>query len=210
MNKLNVYIVTRKKATIDINKDILVEDLGEVFCLDNGIKKSIENIRIKKKADEENWDYIKAIDITEKVLTKFPDIDLKMMGEVEILLEYKSVEKNKPFLEFIKVALVCIILFFGASLAIINFHEDVNASKSMEKIYFSLTGNKKENPLVMVIPYSFGIGIGVMIFFTRIFSASKRRKKEPGPMEIELYFYDQQMEEKILNETKKGEESLKR
>lgn len=202
MNYQSVYIVINKKASIEVDNDILVEDLGDVYCIDPEIKKSIEKIRIKKKAIEEDWDQIKAIDITEKVLTKFSDIDLHMLGEVEILLEYKSQEKYKPFFEFIKVALVCIILFFGASLAIINFHEDVNASKSMEKMYFTFTGKKKENPLVMVIPYSIGIGVGVIMFFNRVFSASKRRKKEPGPMEIQLYSYDQQMEEKVLNDEK--------
>ncbi len=202
MDNQSVYIVINKKASIEVDNDILVEDLGDVYCIDPNIKKSIEKTRIKKKSTEEDWDYIKAIDITEKVLTKFPDIDLHMLGEIEILVEYKSKEVYKPFLEFVKVFLVCIILFFGASLAIINFHEDVNASKSMEKMYFTFTGKKRENPLVMVIPYSIGIGVGVIVFFNRVFSASKRRKKEPGPMEIQLYSYDQQMEEKILNDAK--------
>lgn len=41
-----------------------------------------------------------------------------------------------------------------------------------------------------------------MTFFTRVLSPSQRRRKEPGPMEIELYLYDKDMEESILNDTK--------
>ncbi len=58
----------------------------------------------------------------------------------------------------------------------------------------------------MGIPYSIGIGIGVIAFFTKTFSSSKRRQKEPGPMQIELFGYDQDMEKQIMNEVKKNNE----
>ncbi|WP_313757139.1 stage V sporulation protein AA [Tissierella sp.] len=207
MDKEKVYIVVNKKASIEPDKDALIEDLGEVYCVKPDIKKNIENIRVKKRNVEEDWDYITAIEISEKVLGRYPDIDLELLGEVEVLIEYKSRQKERPFFEFIKVFLVCIVLFFGASIAIINFHADVDAKQAMEKLYFTFTGEKKNNPLIMNIPYSIGIGVGVLTFFTRIFSFSERRKKEPGPMEIELFLYDEDMEKHILNDIKKNEKS---
>ncbi|MBU5254602.1 stage V sporulation protein AA [Tissierella praeacuta] len=207
MDKEKVYIVINKKASIEPDKDALVKDLGEVYSTKPDIKKNIENIRVKKRNVEEDWDYITATEISEKVLSRYPDIDLDLLGEVEVLIEYKSRQKERPFFEFIKVFLVCIVLFFGASIAIINFHADVDAKKAMEKLYFTFTGEKKSNPLIMNIPYSIGIGVGVLTFFTRIFSFSERRKKEPGPMEIELFLYDEDMEKHILNDIKKNEKS---
>lgn len=202
-----VYISVAKKASIDTELDVLVRDLGEVFCTNEKLRLAINNILIKKKNKEEDWDNITAIQIAQKILGKYPDIDLDLLGEPEILLEYKSQQIKNPFLGFVKVALVCIILFFGAGLAITNFHEDVNTKASMSKLYFTFTGVKKENPLIMNIPYSIGIGVGVVTFFNRILSQSKRRKMEPGPMEIELYLYDQDMEAQISNEVKKNKES---
>ena len=73
----------------------------------------------------------------------------------------------------------------------------------MEVIYRTLSGKDNSNPLILSIPYSIGLGIGVITFFNRIISKSPRRKKEPGPMEIELYKYDQDMEEYIINDLKK-------
>lgn len=203
MNRENVYIVINSKALVDPEKNVIVEDLGDVYCTKPDIKKSIENIQVKKKNNEEDWDYITVTEITEKILSKYPYIDLKMLGEVETLIEYKSQEDKKTFLEVIKILAICILLFFGASLAIINFHEDVNTSTSMKELYYTFTGKKVDNPLLMVIPYSFGIGIGVIAFFSRVPSSSKRRQKEPGPMEVELYQYDQGLEQQILNEVKK-------
>lgn len=206
MDKEQVYIIINKKAAIEPEKDILIKDLGEVYCSNPYIKKATENIIVHTKKGKEDWDYLTATDIAEKVLKEFPSIDLSLLGKVEILIEYKSQQKERPFFEFIKVTLVCLILFFGASIAIVNFHVDVNAKESLEKLYFTFTGVKKSTPLLMTIPYSIGIGVGVLLFFTRVFSFSERRKKEPGPMEIELFLYDEDMEKHILNETKKKEE----
>lgn len=207
MNREKVYFKMEKKKSIDIKKNVLVEDLGDVYCFNGKTQRDVEKLMIKEKSLEENWDCITAIQVTKKILDTYPNIDLDVIGETEILIEYKSQEQTNKIFEFLKVLTICIILFFGSSLALINFHEDVDTRSSIEKLYTVFTGEEKENPLIMAIPYSLGIGIGVMAFFTRIFSSSKRRTKEPGPMEIELYIYDQDMEEEIINEIKKNNES---
>lgn len=206
MDREKVYFKMEKKKAIDLNKDILAGDLGEVYSSNKGIKEKIEGIKIKEKSNIENWDCITAIEVAEKILGKTTNVDLDMIGEPEVLIEYKSQEKESKLFEAIKVILVCIVLFFGASIAIINFHEDVDSRAALQGIYETFTGEKSKNPLIMAIPYSIGIGVGVVMFFTRIFSSSKRRAKEPGPMEIELYLYDQDMEEQIIDEVKRNKE----
>jgi len=202
MDKEKVYLSIKKKAAIDPENIIYVKDIGEVYSTNNKLIRDIENIRIRDKHIIEDWDYITAIEISNKILSKYPNIELDLIGEPEILIEYKSKEEVKPLWEFIKVVFVCLVLFFGAALAIVNFHEDVNTSKTMKDLYYIFTGEKNENPLLLVIPYSLGIGVGVMTFFNRIFSPSNRRRKEPGPLEIELYMYDKDMEERVLNDIK--------
>lgn len=202
MAKDKVYLMINNKATVDPGKPVYLRDIGTVYSINGNLKRDIENIRVGEKHNKEDWGNIETLEIAQKVLSKYPNIDLDLLGEGEVLIEYKSKEDKKPLWEFIKVAFVCIVLFFGAGLAIINFHEDVNTRKTMEELYYTFTGEKNKNPLLLVIPYSIGIGAGVITFFTRILSPSQRRRKEPGPMEIELYLYDKDMEESILNDTK--------
>lgn len=202
MDKEKVYIKLNKKAIIDIDDSVYTRDLGEVFCSKPELQKNIEKVKIKKGSADEDWGFATSILVTEKVLGKYPNIDLEILGEAEVLLEFKSQEKKSQFMQFFKVVLVCIILFFGSGFAIVNFHEDVDIAKSIKKLYFTFTGIKKDNPLIMTIPYSIGIGVGVITFFNRIFSSSKRRRMEPGPMEIELFLYDQDMENVISNEVR--------
>ena len=148
---------------------------------------------------EEAYDYISGTEITTKVLDSINNIDITIIGGPDVFLEIKSQEDPKNILNILKIAFMMIVLFFGAAVAIVNFHEDVDMKSSMEKIYYTITGVKNKDPLILTIPLSLGIGLGMFIF-SRIFSFSKRRQ-EPGPMELEL-FYDRDLEDNILNELK--------
>ena len=92
-------------------------------------------------------------------------------------------------------------------MAIINFHIDVNMKQSMESIFYLVTGTKKENPLILLIPYSIGIGIGMFAFFSSAFS-NKSRRKEPGPMEVEMDLFNKDVDDFILNKIKNTKKPL--
>ncbi|WFA09601.1 stage V sporulation protein AA [Tissierella sp. Yu-01] len=202
MNKEKVYVVLKEKATLDIKDSIYVKDIGNVYCLNEEIRKTIEDTEVYSSKGIETWDLINTVDIVNKVLEN-SDVDIKFYGASDILLEIKSQEKQNKLLELLKILFVSFSLFFGAALGIMYFHEDVNMSETMKKLYFSFTGIEKDNPLLMVIPYSIGLGIGMLTFFSRVISTSKRRRMEPGPMDIELYLYDKDMEDYIMNELSK-------
>lgn len=203
MSKEDVFVQLEKKYTVDVNEDIFIKDLGKVYCHREDIKKKIEEVKVKKGNKEEDWTYIKSADVVEKILEDDSQLNVIMLGEPEVLIEIKSRAKDNTVFQFVKVLFICILLFFGAGIAIVNFYEDVNMVASINKIYYTFTGKNELKPLVMTIPYSLGLGVGVMIFFNRVLSSSERRKKEPGPMELELYMYDSDMEDYILNDIKK-------
>lgn len=203
ISKEQVYIYLNKKYALDLNTNVYVEDIAKVYCKDQSIKKKVEKVRIYNGKNSEQYDYITANDITTKVLDSVDNIDITIIGGPDVLLEIKDREIPKTILDIIKTFFVCIILFFGSGLAIINFFEDVPMDETIKKIYFVITGIQKESsPLIATIPFSIGIGLGVFAFFNRAFSFSKRRKQEPGPLEIELYVYDKDMEEALLQELK--------
>ncbi len=210
MNKVKVFIDLNKKITIDVDTKVRLKKIGEVFCQDINIQTQLENLVIYKSKSEEDWDYISTIDVANKLLEFNPNLDPIILGAQETMFEIKSKEVGSKGFQIIKVAFVSIILFFGAGIAVVNFHEDVNMSESLTKLYYTFTGIKAINPLVMTIPYTIGVGLGVFTFFSRIISFSRRRRKQPGPMEIEQYLYDQDMEEYILNSLKNKKSKIKK
>jgi len=190
------------KKAVDLNTHLYVEDVGEVYCNNENIKKKVERTKLYNGQNQEMYDYISGTEITTRILERISDVNITIIGGPDVLIEVKSKEERSRILHMLKILLVMVVLFFGAGIAIVNFHEDVDMGSTMQKIYYTITGRKNDDPLILTIPLSLGIGIGMFSFFSRVFSFSKRRRQEPGPMELELYVYDKDLEESILNEIK--------
>ncbi len=122
------------------------------------------------------------------------------MGDTEILVNIQGESSEWKLFSILKTALVCFILFLGAGLAIVNFHADVNMDKSLQIIYHMVTGEEKQKPLILLIPYSLGIGAGMTVFFNHLFQ--KKWKKEPSPLEVEMFMYEKNIDDYILDTTK--------
>lgn len=75
-----------------------------------------------------------------------------------------------------------------------------------QRIFKIITGRENDKPLLLQIPYSFGLGLGMVLFFNHVFK--KRFNEEPSPLEVEMFNYQQDLDRYvILNENK---ESMKR
>lgn len=207
MEKEQVYINLETKYSVDLNTHVYVKDIGEVYCINENIKKKVENTRVYNGQDKEIYDYITGNEIIAKILNSVENIDLNIIGGPDVLLEIKGQEQFSQIFNVLKVVFVAIILFLGAAMAIVYFYEDVNMKGTLEKMFLIMTGEKKKDPLSLNISFSLGIGLGMYAFFSRIFSFSKRRKQEPGPMELELYLYDKDIEDNILHELKQKNKS---
>lgn len=203
-----VFIILKDKVAIDVSNPLYISDVSLVYSNNESLLKNIEKLRIYNGLEYEDWDYIDANKIRSKILEKHREIYLDISGATEIKIEIKSKEEKKPFLKIFKIFVVSLIMFFGAGLSIIYFHEDVNMVNALDRLYFMFTGIDNQNTYAMNIPYSIGLGVGMIGFFKRVSgkSASRRRRKEPGPMDLELLQYDNQVEEYILAEMKKTKE----
>lgn len=201
-----VYIILKTKQSVDTSSNLQISDIADVYCKNLKIKQKIESISVYESAGQENWDYITAKTVTQKIFDNNLSVDLEFIGPDTVLLEIKSKQEVNKFFEVLKLTFVSLILFFGAALGIIYFHEDVNMSETLSKLYFTFSGKEVKNPLIMTIPYSLGLAVGMFTFFKRVPSKSYRRKKEPGPLDVELLLYDRDMEEYILNELLKNKE----
>src|SRR5690625_6783496 len=77
-------------------------------------------------------------------------------------------------------------------MTIMNFHYDVSMQEVQQKLHYLFTGEQNEFPLWIQIPYSFGLGIGMLLFFNHWFK--KRFNEEPSPLEVELFNYQQDLD----------------
>ncbi|MFC0271518.1 stage V sporulation protein AA [Metabacillus herbersteinensis] len=130
-------------------------------------------------------------------------IDVQMVGASQTIVEIIFEKKKLSPILFVAV---WFLLFVGASLAIMNFHEDVSMQQVHQRIYTIITGEKVEQPLLLQIPYSIGLGLGMILFFNHLFK--KRINEEPSPLEVEMFNYQLDLDQYVaMNENK---ESIKK
>ncbi|WCN36844.1 stage V sporulation protein AA [Aneurinibacillus uraniidurans] len=134
-----------------------------------------------------------------------PDADVHGIGAGQMLVEIESPKRPANLL---LVAFVWLVLFIGSALAIMNFHTDVSMQEVHQRVYELVTGHKSEHPFILQIPYSIGVGAGMILFFNHLFR--KRFNEEPSPLELEMFLYQQNLDDYVLTHEAPGGEHHER
>jgi stage V sporulation protein AA len=146
-----------------------------------------------------------AIQEQNMIQTKFPELDVRVLGPLYTIIETETPRSRLP--KKIFVLIIAIFLFTGSGLAIMNFHTEVNMKRVHERIYFIVTGHKSSNLLLLQIPYSIGIGVGMVLFLNHVFK--RRFNEEPSPMELEMFQYQEMIDQYVIEHEKLGMEDHK-
>ncbi len=202
---MDIYISPVKKIYVKDKKLILIKDIAEVFSKDVPVEK-IQNIQVFKIPDKEYGIYkITAIDIIKAITNKFNNANINNIGEQDVLIQFDSkMKKSGKFYNALKVAAISVILFFGTATAIMSFHTDGEVPQIMKGYYKMFFNEEKENPYIMEIPYSFGLSVGIIIFFNHF--GRKMLTLDPTPIEVQMTTYEDEVIKNQLNTaSKKGE-----
>lgn len=187
-----VYVRMRKRIKAKHTEKIMLSDIAFVHAPDS-IKKKFETVPIHtiKKKDGE-FIVIEGFILLTILHKVFPDVEFELVGPTETIIAVES-RTFKPSILF--VLLVWIVLFIGTAMSIMNFHFDVSMPEVHQAIHYIFTGERTDRPLWIQIPYSIGLGIGMILFLNHWFK--KRINEEPSPLEIELFKYEQDIEQYI-------------
>ncbi|WP_244322198.1 stage V sporulation protein AA [Bacillus luti] len=181
--------------------------LGDVAQLagDAFVVEALQNeIVYKITAHDKTHVVIDVMKIIEIIRRKAAHIQINLLGSGQTLVEI-IYEKKKVHPVFF--GLVWLLLFIGAALAIIYFHEDVSMQQVHQRLYYMITGEFKEQPLLFQVPYSVGLGLGMVLFFNHVFQ--KRINEEPSPLEVEMFQYQQALDQYVIvNENKDNTKQL--
>lgn len=192
-----IYIQSKGKVVIYKNNPILIKDLVDIYA-DGNTKDTLELMIFPLKYDGlKNATLISLLSIIQLIKEKYPDIMVIVLGQPDVLLNLQEKPQTKDRFKKLRLAFVTFLLFIGSMTAIINFHSDVDMKEAHRTMYQIITGVEKDRPLLLQIPYSIGIGVGMSVFFNHIFK--KRINTEPSPLEVEMFLYQQNMDEYLKN-----------
>lgn len=196
-----VFLKLKKKVELKNTEPVLLRNLAEISA-GGEIKRSLEDLVYPISIREKRNVLISATSIISFVKQNVQDIDLIIMGETDALINVVSEGTGKDKYKIARVILVCFLLFIGSITAIINFHSDVDMKQAHRTIYKVVTGVETDKLLLLQIPYSLGIGVGMSVFFNHVFN--KKINEEPTPLEMEMYTYQQNVDKYVKDNSAKG------
>ena len=190
-----IYLINKKNISFDKNtKKIYLKDVFNVYP--DKEKNKFQNIEIVSFDKTMKGYYVITLgDVINRILEKYETVKINFMDNKDVLIHFIDNKKDKTI--FLRVLIISITLFFGAAMAIINFHADVDMRKSHQMLINFLTGSKKHNYVMFEIPYSLGLGLGVAIFYNRFIPGYS--KSEPSPLELETASFRKDVEDFIID-----------
>ena len=195
-----IYIRMRNRVQVKQNQTVKIKDIARIIGKDETVKQLEETSLLTVKKEDQNIIIIDLIQMIETIQAINPFLEIQTLGPSQTIIE---VVYDKKKVSFISFAAVWLLLFLGAVMTIMNFHVDVSMREVHQKLFTIITGRVDEKPLLIQVPYSIGLGLGMILFFNHFFK--KRFNEEPSPLEVEMFNYQQDLDQYvIMNENKES------
>jgi stage V sporulation protein AA len=190
-----LYIRLRKRVTAAPGETVTLGKVAHLMTEPDMEKKLLELPICKPSERDGHVVLIDMMQIVAAVRSLYPRLQVEHFGEPHVLIDIQT--RSKPP-NRAALAVVWVLLFIGSGMAIMNFHEDVSMMEVHQRIYEMITGRRAEHPYWLQIPYSFGLGAGMVVFFNQLFK--KRLSEEPSPLEVEMFSYQESLNHYVITE----------
>ncbi|MBO7744033.1 stage V sporulation protein AA [Paenibacillus sp. MWE-103] len=190
----SVYLRLRKRIGIRPEGVVTLGHASRLFASDPELEARLERLVLHRHSLKDgNRVVIDLLQIVRAIREEAPGAVVDAYGDPQVLVIIADAprEPRKSVL-----FVTWLLLFFGSGLAIMNFHTDVSMKDVHERITELVTGKKTDHPLWFQVPYSLGIGVGMLVFFNHLFR--KRFNEEPNPLEVELYMYEENVNAYVI------------
>ncbi|OLS40177.1 stage V sporulation protein AA [Bacillus sp. MRMR6] len=198
-----IYIRMRNRVLVKPGETIFLSDLAQVIAPETVIPQLKKVPIYQITEDDKNIVIIDVMKIIGIISQLVKDTEIQTVGPPQTIIEVVYKKKMMTYPLFL---LIWFLLFFGSAMAIMNFHDDVSMQSVQEKLYTIITGVKDPKPWIFQIPYSIGLGLGMILFFNHVFK--KRINEEPSPLEVEMFNYQTSLDNYVI--IHENRESMKR
>ena len=195
---MDIYIKPAEKVQLVGKREVLLRDVAEVF-LSGQTAGEAERLVVFRIPEERKKTYLlSVVDLIQVLHRKYPNATVSNVGETDILIEYLPQAEGRNLLwVWTKVAFVSLVRFGGASTTIMCFHSDTQLPLIFENMYYLFFEESKEVPKLLSIPYSIGLGLGIIVFFNHFSKITLTQ--DPTPIEIEMTTYEQETNASVID-----------
>lgn len=194
--------------TIVTDRHVTLGDIAKMECTDMSIVRQLKQKKIfsfqdVKKKEKNVFQVFSILKIIELIHEDYPNVDVTNEGEQDFIVEYIPNPDKPKWLEVVKVALLCIVIFFGSAFTIMAFNNDVSVPDIFSKLYLQIMGRESSGMTELEVSYCIGLSLGIMVFFNHI--GKKKITADPTPIQVEMRKYEQDIDTAFIeNAGRKG------
>lgn len=196
MAQTTVYIKAERNTEMQVD-DVFLKDIASLYCEDKAVLARAKAIKLHTFHEgAQKRFFISMTEVIRRVKETISGVEVESIGEPDMIAERVYVEKKKGAVEALKILLVSLVCFFGASFTIMAFHNDIGIVEVFAKYYELVMGETSSGFTVLEVSYSVGLAAGIIVFFNHI--GRRRLTKDPTPIEVEMAIYEEDVEKALI------------
>lgn len=192
MSSVTVYLKCKRSVEVQ-SQDVFLKDVGSLWCIDQSIHARLRAMKIYHyPAEGRKRCVISSLKLVEQMEQECPGICVEIVGEVDVLVEWIEEKHYRGWQQGLKIALVCMVSFFGTAFTIMAYHNDVGINEVFGQVYQMVMNKEPSGVNVLEISYSVGLAAGIAVFFNHV--GGRRLTKEPTPIEVAMRNYEEDVD----------------
>ena len=196
---MNNTVYMKIEDSSKVNKTLVtVGDVAKIYSPNKCLAQKIKPLKVYTFHNpKDNRIVISSVKIIEIINNHYPELNITHIGASDFLLEYQPLKCACKYIDYIKVTLCSIIIFFGAAFTIMTFNTDVSMPELFTHIYKDVTGKPHTGVTILELSYSVGIGLGIIIFYNHF--GKKKLSNDPTPIELEMTEYQTEIQTSLID-----------
>ena len=179
-------------------KNLIVKDIAQTACANSSVQNKVQTLKLSNLQISKPGRYVKSVlDVLEAIQKEYPSLKIENLGEADFIITYEEEKGKSRLIGYLKTILVSVLSFFGAAFSIMTFNNDVDIRGLFADVYLLFTGQTSDGFTVLELAYSFGLEIGIILFFNHF--AGKRIETDPTPMDVQMHTYEQDVNQTIMS-----------
>lgn len=185
---------------------VRVDDIAEVFCENKSVKKQVQSLILTEFHSEKEYKQVFSTCLVIQMITAaVPNCQVVSLGETDFIVYYKPIGKRPEWTGRIKLAVVCLLAFFGAAFSIMTFNTDVTTPDLFDQLYRLFTGQEAEGPGILQASYAVGLFLGIMLFFNH--GGRYKLTNDPTPLQVQMRQYEQGVNQTFILDAERNQVS---
>lgn len=196
MSATTVYLKCKRSVEVQ-SQDVFLSDLGSLWCQDKTVGAKLKSLKVHHFQKEGiKRCVISCLKLVKLMEETCPNIQVEVVGESDVLIEWISVNRHKGWQQWLKIVLVCLVTFFGTAFTIMAYHNDVGINEVFTEVYRMVMDREPQGLNLLEVSYSVGLALGIIIFFNHI--GGRRLTKDPTPIEVAMRNYEEDVDMTLL------------